>query len=206
MLTSHFHRCPLRPTLALTAGLLALTTASATAHAGEAEMQGMGPRFCSETFATSERLCTEVIRRRPIIPELHVAYDTCRAVAEAARSAGTDPTPMVALSWHESKFDPDAISYVDARGPLQVMPHICEAWKSKFGAPGGYSGHPQWEGCDLIAAGVWVWKRWRARSRNVRHAACRYTAGYRCRPNTLAHRWAGEVDRLYTELKKAVDA
>ena len=100
-----------------------------------------------------------------------VAIDTCGDVVDVAWSADVPVALVAALGYHESKYDPFAVSRSGALGPLQVLP--------VYSCPGGRA-----RGCDVVAAGVGALRRFLVRADWDRSAAvCRYT-GCRVTGNT----------------------
>jgi|6_EtaG_2_1085325.scaffolds.fasta_scaffold06147_2 hypothetical protein len=148
-------------------------------------------------------MCAWLISSHPVNIDKEIAKNTCELIATRAKAEELDPSIVISLAYHESHLNPNAISKSNARGPLQVMPSQCKRWK-KFGRPLERKDSIHWRNCDLIAAGLWTWKRWRSKSPNDRTAVCRYNAGYKCRKGTLPWRWAGSVVRLARKLRKEV--
>ena len=133
-------------------------------------------------------------------------FAECRVLEDLAERHGEEPETIVALGWHESRFEAKALSTGWAFGLLQVLPVTCRRW-IRWGMPFGYSFDPRYltpMGCDLLAAGAWTFGRFRERSKSLRWAVCRYTKGYNCDPEGTprAWRWAGAVVRLRARLIK----
>ena len=149
-------------------------------------------------------MCGWLVHGHPVSTDKEIALSTCIDVASRASQNGADPAVLIALSYHESRLNPRAISRSNAQGPLQVMPSQCRRWK-KFKKPLAEEDSLYWNGCDLIAAGVWTWNRWRARSPNDRVAVCRYNAGYNCRKGSRSWRWAGAVVSMARKIKAVLD-
>ena len=64
------------------------------------------------------RLDTDV----PIEAALAAEPPVVEPVIEAAERKHLEPELLVALAWHESRFNPDAVSHAGAVGVMQVMP------------------------------------------------------------------------------------
>ena len=113
-----------------------------------------------------------------------LAQRLCVRVATVALDQGVPVALTIVLAWHESNFNPDAVSPAGARDVLQVMPKNIEA----------YGGPDQ----DPVLAGVVVFRRWRRRSHDWTEAVCRYQAGNRCGPRRMdkARRIVGMAERL----------
>jgi soluble lytic murein transglycosylase len=54
-------------------------------------------------------------------------------VESAARAAGLEPAHVYAVMWQESAFDPDAVSYADAIGLMQLLPSTAERMAEQAG-------------------------------------------------------------------------
>lgn len=61
--------------------------------------------------------------------------DLVDIIAAAAEDAGVEPELGLALAWHESRFDPAAVSSAGAVGLLQVMPRTAQLMSSYLGEP-----------------------------------------------------------------------
>ena len=133
--------------------------------------------------------------------DVDIAKKTCELVAVRAVAAQQDPALLVALSYHESRLNPHAVSKSGAQGPLQVTKAQCRRWV-KAGSPLRTEGSIYWKDCDLVASGIWTWIRWRSKSPNERTAICRYNAGYKCVKGSKSWRWAGAVASLARKLRK----
>lgn len=130
---------------------------------------------------------------------------TCAQVVQAAARAGVDVAEAAALGWRESKMHPTIVSSAGARGPLQVTRGVCDRWRTKGKRSGERKAHPQWRGCDLVAAGVWEWKRLRAQYHTAR-AACFYNAGPACPRVKASQQWGRGVAALAAKLTLRVSA
>lgn len=103
---------------------------------------------------------------------------TCVEVHLEAQAQGVDPSLMIAMSWHESRFNRRAVSHAGARGAMQVMPrYFCPKRTHK--------------GCNLIRAGVKAFKAWQRRHPAIRGTLCHYNSGNVCRPG--GRRYASAV-------------
>ncbi len=146
-------------------------------------------------------MCAWLVSGYPVGIDKEIALLTCGEIAVRATEVKEDPALLIALAYHESRLNPNAISKSKARGPLQVMPKQCKRWR-RAGSPLKKADSPTvWRKCDLIAAGIWTWMRWRTKSKSERQAVCRYNAGYRCKKNTKSWRWAGAVVSLAKKLR-----
>ena len=146
-------------------------------------------------------MCSWLIGGHSISTDKEIAQKTCELVLLRAVEANQDPALMVALAYHESRLNPKALSRSNARGPLQVIPAQCKRWL-RAGSPFVRANSIYWKKCDLIAAGVWTWSRWRKKSPDERTAVCRYNAGYRCEKGSRSWKWAGAVVSLARRLRR----
>jgi len=120
---------------------------------------------------------------------------TCVQVAEEAEHQGVPASLVIALSYVETRFNPNAISRSGAIGPLQVLPkYVCQ------------DDGP----CDLIVEGVFMLRRWARRAhrrlgrRRVRDrdALAMYHGGNN--PGPVSYRYADKILRLKKQLDKKV--
>jgi hypothetical protein len=131
------------------------------------------------TTATALAVCTALTAGTLPASMVEVRTATCEAIFVEADRQEVDSFLAVALGWHESRFDPGAVSRAGAVGPLQVMPGI---W-----CPGGSVG-----GCDLVEAGVRALKAYVEKYRRPVKAVCHYNYGRRACPPKVV-RWAEKV-------------
>ena len=112
--------------------------------------------------------CLLVLTLEPMSPGvLRDRLPVCADLAERAVRSGLDPALMVSIAWVESRFDGKAVSRAGAVGIMQVLPrYFCPKRRAR--------------GCDLVAAGLDAFARWRRNSRTVFETLCRYNAGWRC--------------------------
>lgn len=98
----------------------------------------------------------------------------CVAVAMEAANRDVEPELAIALSYTESRFNPNAVSSRGAVGPLQIRP--------VFHCPGG-----RLEGCDLIKAGVGAIIRYQTKyGPRLADVLCHWNSGNRCYPRSEA--------------------
>ena len=95
------------------------------------------------------------------------AMATCYRVGALADLAGLDAALAVALTYTESRFNPEAMSGVGAIGPMQIIP--------RWHCPDGRE-----RGCDVVVAGVAALARYLARYRGVGAALCHWSQGNVC--------------------------
>ena len=120
-------------------------------------------------------------------------WEACIDLVELAAGAGLDVADVVALAWHESKLNPEAVSKGNARGVLQVVPSQMKRWRKRTKGARG----------DYVTAGLWTWERFARKSKSVQQAVCRYRAGYspECVPGTKRWSEAGAVVALAGRLR-----
>lgn len=92
-------------------------------------------------------------------------FAPCVEVGMGAIAEDLHPSLAVALSYTESRFNPDAVSPAGARGALQVLP--------SFHCPYG-----RLRGCNLIKAGIAAIIRYR--NRYGSDWLCHWNSGNRC--------------------------
>lgn len=92
-------------------------------------------------------------------------FESCVEVGMGAIAEGVNPPLAVALSYTESRFNPEAVSHAGARGALQILP--------SFHCPGG-----RLRGCNLIKAGIAAIIRYR--NRYGSDWLCHWNSGNRC--------------------------
>jgi soluble lytic murein transglycosylase-like protein len=118
------------------------------------------------SFLIAVTLCSQAMTWNVARP-YDTAFRTCLEVAQGAYLEGIPADLAVALSFTESRFNPEARSSRGARGPLQILP--------KFHCPDG-----RLQGCDLVAAGLSALKRYRKRYKRWRDVLCHWNSGNRC--------------------------
>lgn len=112
---------------------------------------------------SAPKLFARLDERQP--PVLHT-------LVEAARAHGVDPHLVVALGWHESRWNPRARSSAGAVGALQVKPATVERVSQELGQP--LSPH---DPVDNATAGV-VYLSWlQQRFATTRQALIAYNQG-----------------------------
>ena len=110
-------------------------------------------------------LCLHIVAAWTVYPPSDQALHVCKQVGAAALVEGVSPAVALALSFTESRFNPDARSSRGAVGPLQVLP--------KYHCP-----NRRERGCDLIAAGVQAMKKFE-RKFGI-DWLCHWNSGNRC--------------------------
>ena len=113
--------------------------------------------------------------------------DTCTEIVEKSWAVGVDPIGVVALGWHESRFNPSVVSSAKAVGPLQVLPR----W---------WCPNKKREGCDLVAAGLTAYRHYVVDAKSFRDGICRYNSGKSCSVVKKSIPFAKAVDRLRKRL------
>lgn len=119
----------------------------------------------TEWFAVSA-LCIHAMGWQPSKPPER-AFRTCMEVGVGAVESDLPPHIAVALSYTESRFNPEAESSVGALGPLQVLP--------RYHCPDRSA-----DGCDLVAAGLSALRRYRTKYKNWAKALCHWNSGNEC--------------------------
>ena len=122
----------------------------------------------------AERVRAEHAKRDTLL----VRAWTCTRVAREAERQDVPVRLAVWLSFHESRFNPHAVSRTGHRGALQAS--------ARYWCP-----ERTYKGCDLIAAGVSALAYNLARRKSWRAAVAHYNAGNR--PGPRAWRYADKV-------------
>ena len=105
-------------------------------------------------------LCATILSAFPIPNDLDPAeaHDECRAIAVAAAEANLSPALVVALGYHESKFDRTASpgKFVEAaKGSLQILPQWhCPDYRACRKTQRVSRCKDLVEACDFIAGGI----------------------------------------------------
>ncbi len=136
-------------------------------------------------------MCAALLAPYANAPNLKGRLTTCVKVATTAQEHGLDPKTMIALGWVESGMLATAVSRAGAVGPMQVLPRYCCPNKKA-------------RGCDLIAAGMRAFKRWRKHYKPIRETLCHYNAGWKCggRSKAYARAVLRERARLLRRLRE----
>lgn len=132
-------------------------------------------------------ICTELQEIRPFVD---ARLKTCERIVEVAEEFKIDPVILVAVGWHESRFNNEAISRSGARGALQVLPRWwCGSQK-----------------CDFLFVGGRAFTRWYARAarkhkRNTLfYALAMYNGGNS--PGARSERYARKVMKTAKLLRR----
>ena len=118
------------------------------------------------SFLVAATVCIQAMTWNVARP-YDTAFRTCLEVAQGAYLEGIPADLAVALSFTESRFNPEAKSAAGAVGPLQILPQFhCPSRRAK--------------GCDLVAAGLSALSRNRTKYGDWALALCHWNSGYEC--------------------------
>ena len=112
-------------------------------------------------------MCAHALSWPAHVTDCEDRFRICMQVGQEAREYDLPPHIAVALSYTESRFNPEAESSVGAVGPLQVLP--------RYHCPNRSA-----EGCDLVAAGLSALRRYRTKYKNWAKALCHWNSGNEC--------------------------
>tara|TARA_R110000824_G_scaffold294158_2_gene482495 strand:- start:670 stop:1149 length:480 start_codon:yes stop_codon:yes gene_type:complete len=118
---------------------------------------------------------------------------TCEKVVEVAEIWNIDPALLVAVAYHESRMNKDAVSRAGAVGPLQILPKwFCGS-----------------QACDYAYVGGRAYTKWRNRVKRKRKklidfwTLAHYNGGNR--PGSRSFRYAKTVLKTRDILKRRLD-
>lgn len=114
------------------------------------------------TTIASLLLCSTVAARQA--PDIPRDLGVCVDIATAAHDHGLSPRLAVAVGYRESRWRHGLVSSVGAVGPMQIRP--------EYHCDGGTA-----DGCDLVATGVQVLRRYLDEEGAAMPALCRYATG-----------------------------
>ena len=105
--------------------------------------------------------------------EIPGRLSVCVSVLDTAEELGVPSHLAVAVAWHESKFNADAVSKAGAVGPMQILP--------KYWCP------DKKKNCDFLVAGIKALGKFLKKYPDHKDALCHYNSGIKSPQIGRAH-------------------